>query len=77
MSHPVQVETPNSSSSAAFWACLIFVGLLVGAINFTRIMGESHGSHGTHDTEHVEEGHHPAGHGTHDTQPAEEATPHH
>jgi len=73
MSHPVQVATPNTSSSAAFWFCLIFVGLLVGAINFVRIMGEDSGHHGAHGTEHVEE-HSPAGHAPHS---GEEAAPHH
>lgn len=73
MSHSVQVETPNTSSNAAFWFCLIFVGLLVGAINFVRIMGEDTGHHGAHGTEHVEE-QHPAGHQAH---PTEEVVPHH
>lgn len=59
MSHGVQTEKPNISSSAAMWAVLIFVGLIIAAINFVQAesKGEEHG-HGAA-TEHHEAG---AGH---------------
>lgn len=48
MSHGVQTEKPNVSSSAALWAVLIFVGLIIAAINFVQAesKGEGHGAHG-------------------------------
>lgn len=60
MSHGVQTEKPNVSSSAALWAVLIFVGLIIAAINFVQAesKGEGHGGHEAA-TEHHEAG---AGH---------------
>jgi len=72
MSHTVPAETPNTSSNAAFWACAIFVGLLIGAINFTKPSGDHNGGHAT---EQGHEGHAPATSDHH--HPAEEAHPAH
>lgn len=57
MSHAAQPEKPNVSSSAALWAAVIFVGLLIAAINFVQAesKSEGHGGHGAA-TEHHEAG---------------------
>jgi hypothetical protein len=48
MSHGVQTEKTNVPSSSALWAVLIFVGLIIAAINFVQAenTGEGHGGHG-------------------------------
>ena len=55
MSHSVPTEKTNIPSSSALWAALIFVGLLIAAINFVQAesKGEGHGEHGAA-TEHAE-----------------------
>lgn len=56
MSHSVPTEKTNVPSSSALWATLIFVGLIIAAINFVQAESKSehgHGEHGTA-TEHVE-----------------------
>ncbi len=60
MSHAVQTEKPNVSSSAALWSVLIFVGLIVAAINFVQAESKSEG-HGGHGAAHHAEGHEAAG----------------
>ncbi len=64
MSHAVASEKPNASSSAAFWAVLIFVGLIIGFINFVQVMSHDEGHGGGHGTttEHQAPG---ADHATH------------
>lgn len=65
MSHAVQTEKPNVSSSAALWAVLIFVGLIVAAINFVQAESNAggHGGHGGHEaTEQHGGGAHGEGH---------------
>lgn len=54
MSHAVQPEKPNVSSSAALWSVLIFVGLIVAAINFVQAesKSEGHGGHGAATEQH-------------------------
>lgn len=73
MSHGVQTEKPNVSSSAALWAVLIFVGLIIAAINFVQAesKSEGHGGHGAA-TEHHESA---AGHEAATEGHTEEATP--
>ncbi len=61
MSHAVQTEKPNLPSSAAFWAVLIFVGLIIGYINFVKSMSHDEG-HGTTTEHHAGEGGHEAHH---------------
>lgn len=68
MSHPVHVERPNESSSAAFWATMILIGLIIGAINFVRVMSHDEG----HGTEHHQAHGQDNGHGAHTP-----AAPHH
>ena len=66
MSHSVQSDKPNISSSAALWAVLIFVGLLVGAINFVKAMShdEDHGGgHGAATEQHDATSGHGTSHG--------------
>lgn len=48
MSHGVQTEKTNVPSSSALWAVLIFVGLIIAAINFVQAESkdEGHGGHG-------------------------------
>lgn len=85
MSHGVQTEKPNTSSSAALWAVLIFVGLIIAAINFVQSesKSEGHGEHGAatehHDAAagHDATGGHEAagGHETATEGHAEEAAP--
>lgn len=85
MSHGVQTEKPNTSSSAALWATLIFVGLIIAAINFVQAesKSEGHGGHGAatehHDAAagHEANGGHEAatGHETATEGHAEEAAP--
>jgi len=55
MSHSVPTEKTNIPSSSALWAVIIFVGLIIAAINFVQAesKGEGHGEHGAA-TEHVE-----------------------
>jgi hypothetical protein len=55
MSHSVPTEKTNIPSSSALWAVIIFVGLIIAAINFVQAenKGEEHGEHGAA-TEHVE-----------------------
>jgi hypothetical protein len=68
MSHAVQSDKPNIPSSAAFWSVLIFVGLIIAAVNFTRVMGshdEGHGGGHGAATEHHDAA---AGHGDHGTE---------
>jgi hypothetical protein len=77
MSHGVQTEKPNTSSSAALWAVLIFVGLIIAAINFVQAesKSEGHGEHGAA-TEHHDA---PAGHdasGGHEAATGHEAENH-
>lgn len=85
MSHGAQTEKPNISSSAALWSVLIFVGLIIAAINFVQSESnsEGHGGHGAATEHHGGAAHEAAGgheaasseHGTeHGTAPA--ATPH-
>lgn len=45
MSHAVSNEPVKNSSAAAFWAILIFIGLLIGAINFVHIESNSSEEH--------------------------------
>ena len=55
MSHSVPTEKTNIPSSSALWAVLIFVGLIIAAINFVQAENkpeEGHGEHGAA-TEHV------------------------
>jgi hypothetical protein len=79
MSHGVQTEKPNTSSSAALWAVLIFVGLIIAAINFVKAEsnGEGHGEHGAATEHHYATGGHEAagGHEAVTEGHAEEATP--
>lgn len=44
---------------AAFWAVVIFGGLVIGIINFIQSMGHDEGGHGAHGatTEQVHGGH--------------------
>ncbi|WP_118950860.1 hypothetical protein [Taibaiella helva] len=81
MSHPVQAEKPNISSASALWATLIFVGLLIAAINFVQAesKSEGHGGHGAATEQHDGaathgEGHDEAGHEA--QQPGHEAGEH-
>lgn len=55
MSHSVPTEKTNIPSSSALWAVIIFVGLIIAAINFVQAesKGEGHGGHGAA-TEHAE-----------------------
>ena len=71
MSHAVQPDKPNIPSSAAFWAVLIFVGLLVGAINFVKAMSSDEGHGGGHGaaTEHHDAA--AGGHGDSHAAPAQ------
>ncbi len=64
MSHAVQPEKTNIPSSAAFWTVLIFVGLVIGGVNFVKAMGgdEAHGGGHGAPTEHAAPA---AGHGAH------------
>lgn len=68
MSHSVQNEKPNLSSSSALWAALIFVGLILSAVNFVKAQGESddhgHGAATEHHAEGAAHGHEDAHHGT-------------
>lgn len=80
--HVVEKEKPNVSSSAAAWATLIFVGLIIAAINFVQAESNSEGHGGGHGakTEHHEAGagHEAAGHEAHEattTEHAETAAP--
>lgn len=59
MSHAVQTEKTNVPSSAALWAVLIFIGLLVAAINFVQAesKSEGHGNHGAATEQHNGAGH--------------------
>jgi hypothetical protein len=41
MSHAISNESPKNPSSAALWAILIFIFLLIGAINFVQSFGEN------------------------------------
>lgn len=55
MSHSVPTEKTNIPSSSALWAVLIFVGLIIAAVNFVQAENkpeEGHGEHGAA-TEHV------------------------
>lgn len=55
MSHSVPTEKTNIPSSSALWAVLIFVGLIIAAINFVQAENkpeEGHGEHGAA-TEHA------------------------
>lgn len=56
MSHSVPTEKTNVPSSSALWAILIFVGLIIAAINFVQAESKSEHGHGEHGaaTEHVE-----------------------
>lgn len=65
MSHPVQAEKPNISSSSALWATLIFVGLIIAAINFVQAESnsEGHGGHGAATEQHDGAATHGEGHG--------------
>lgn len=56
MSHSVPTEKTNIPSSSALWAALIFVGLLIAAINFVKAESadEGHGEHHGAATEQVE-----------------------
>jgi hypothetical protein len=49
-------EKPNTSSTAAFTAVLIFVGFIVALINFTQVMGHDDAANG-HGTEHAAPSH--------------------
>ncbi|PSK94958.1 hypothetical protein [Taibaiella chishuiensis] len=64
MSHAVQPEKTNIPSSAAFWTVLIFVGLVIGGVNFVKAMGgdDAHGGGHGAPTEHAAPA---AGHGAH------------
>jgi hypothetical protein len=78
MSHGVQTEKPNTSSSAALWAVLIFVGLIIAAINFVQSesKSEGHGEHGAATEQHDGAGHEAAGgHEATTEGHAEEAAP--
>lgn len=81
MSHSVPTEKTNIPSSSALWAVLIFIGLIVAAVNFVQAENkdEGHGEHGAA-VEHAEHPGAPAheavteGHATEAHTPAE-ATP--
>jgi hypothetical protein len=47
MSHSVPTEKTNVPSSSALWAVLIFIGLILAAVNFIKAenSGEGHGEH--------------------------------
>lgn len=45
MAHVEKQETPRDSSSAAFWAALIFIGFILATINFIDVMSASHDDH--------------------------------
>lgn len=70
MSHSVPTEKTNVPSSSALWAVLIFMGLIIAAINFVQAENkdEGHGEHAA--TEHVE---HTAG-ATHEAAAEEHTT---
>ena len=56
MSHSVPTEKTNVPSSSALWAVLIFIGLILAAINFVKAESgsEAHGEHGEAKTEQVD-----------------------
>lgn len=69
MSHSAPTEKTNIPSSSALWAVLIFIGLILAAVNFVKAesTGEGHGEAATEHTEAT-----PAHEGEHGT-PAIEA----
>jgi hypothetical protein len=77
MSHSVPTEKTNIPSSSALWAVIIFVGLIIAAINFVQAESKSEHGHGEHGaaTEHAgsAEGH---GHGTKEEHHAPTAEEH-
>ena len=78
MSHGVQTEKPNISSSAALWSVLIFVGLIIAAINFVRSENSSEGhggGHGAATEQHGGGAHHGTAEG-HEAASAEHGTEH-
>lgn len=54
MSHSVPTEKTNIPSSSALWAVLIFIGLIIAAVNFVQAENkdEGHGEHAA--VEHAE-----------------------
>lgn len=75
MSHSVPTEKTNIPSSSALWAVLIFIGLILAAINFVKAENSGEG-HGEATTEHVEGGApaKEAEHATEATAPVTETT---
>lgn len=60
MAHSASKDETQNSSFAAFWAALLFAGLLIAAFNFVKSSSQSHsgGHHGTEagQIEHVPHG---------------------
>jgi hypothetical protein len=81
MSHAAPTEKPNISSSAALWSVLIFVGLIIAAINFVQAesKSEGHGGHGAANEQHGGAAHHGESHeaaGGHEAEQAEHGAEH-